>query len=162
MIWFQFLPFEGGHIRQKCRFATGCKMLSWLIKHKILTAQFPQNTQLSKPSHDVTQYLLLGNIQTTFNYFSHLKWGKSRHWSRKRKTEVHSAGAGRISQAKIKHALVRGTVFSCTATQEVPESVRQSVRLSACLSQILCSDTKLYSPNLSLGKSSVVVVWFVC
>ena len=55
---------------------------------------------------------------------------------------------------------VKPSLFICGANQEVPVPVC----LPVSLSQIFSSETKLYSPNLCLGKSIVghVVVWFVC
>ena len=53
-------------------------------------------------------------------------------------------------------------IFCCAATQEVHVSACLPAFLPIRLSQISSCETKLYSPNLCLGKSSFVVVWFVC
>ena len=51
-------------------------------------------------------------------------------------------------------------IFSCGATQYMVLCVRMAV----CLSDVRSKFTKLYSPNLCLGKSidGNVVVWLVC
>ena len=55
------------------------------------------------------------------------------------------------------------TIFSCRATQYMVLCVRMSADVLP-VSGVRSRFTKLYSPNLCLGKSIVgnVVVWFVC